>query len=66
MRTVCPMTRRLLLRSSKHPFDVGEEAVDLTGVELRRATMSEADGSVNKRGRSPAASCPSRALKFRT
>ena len=32
----------------KHYFNVGEEAVDITGVESRRAAMSEVDGSVNK------------------
>ena len=50
--------RRLLLRSSKHLFDVGKEVIDLTRVESRRPTMSEVDGSVNERRDWPAVTCP--------
>ena len=47
-----------LIRSTKHSFDVGEEAIDLTGVESRRATISwgiEVPGLPVERVRDPRA-----------
>ncbi len=53
-------------RASERSFDVCEEAIDLVGVESRRAPVSELEGSIDHCWRPPPAPCPCRALELRT